>query len=141
MMATVLRQNSGYTLDVAFPKVDPGVVVFGNKVLLQVRLPRSVSAGGLIMIQEARDDMRWNTQIAKVISMGPLAYHTRDVKMEPWPEGAWCKVGDFVRIPLHGGDRWEVEHDRERVAFRSLSDREILGLVTGDPLLVTDYMR
>jgi hypothetical protein len=59
--------------------------------------------------------------------------------MEPWPEGAWCEVGDYIRVPKWGGDRWEVEvtgeDDFEDPAlFMILNDHEVIAKVTGDPL-------
>ena len=30
--------------------------------------------------------------------------------MQGWPEGSWCEVGDYIRVPKWGGDRWEGLH-------------------------------
>ena len=56
--------------------------------------------------------------------------------MEPWPEGSWCEVGDYIRVPKWGGDRWEVMvgADEEKALFMILNDHEIIAKVTGNPL-------
>jgi hypothetical protein len=60
--------------------------------------------------------------------------------MEQWPEGAWCAVGDFVRSPKYGGDRWTVTHDEEEIEFVMFNDLDILGKVTGDPTKIRAFI-
>jgi hypothetical protein len=71
-----------------------------------------------------------------VIAIGPLAFRKRD-SMEPWPEGAWAQVGDFVRVPKWGGDRWEIDFEENglkgKALFTFFNDHELIGQVTGDP--------
>jgi len=121
-------------LEEAFPDVDPGVRPFGSRVLVQIRNPRKKSKGGIVLHSETKDTEKWNTQAAKVISMGPLAFRNRNTG-DPWPEGEWCKPGEFVRVGKYGGDRWEVDLGESDVAlFVIFNDLDIIGLVTGDPL-------
>ena len=99
----------GYeSLDEAFPEADPGLIPFGSDVLVQLRTPRTVSAGGIVMVEETRETDQWNTQVAKVIAFGPVCFCNRET-LQKWPEGDWCKPGDYVRVPKYGGDRWWVE--------------------------------
>jgi co-chaperonin GroES (HSP10) len=89
---------------------------------------------------ETQDTEKWNTQVAKVISVGPLAFKNRNTQ-EAWPEGDWCKAGDFVRVPKYGGDRWEVPITRDNSAmFVIFNDLDIIGQVTGDPLAVKAFI-
>ena len=121
-------------LEEAFPDVDPGVRPFGSRVLVQIRNPRQKSKGGIVLQGETKETEKWNTQAAKVISMGPLAFRNRN-SGEPWPEGEWCSPGQFVRVGKYGGDRWEVDLGKGEVAlFVIFNDLEIIGQVTGDPL-------
>jgi len=75
--------------------------------------------------------------VAKVIAIGPLAFKKRDT-MEDWPEGAWARVGDYIRVPKWGGDRWEVpvdgQPDEDPALFMVLNDHEVITRVTGNPL-------
>ena len=81
--------------------------------------------------------------IGKVIAIGPLAFRKRD-SMDPWPEGAWAQVGDFVRVPKWGGDRWEVDYEIDGTAGKALftffNDHELIGRVTGDPLKIKAFI-
>ena len=124
----------------AFPAVDAGVQPFGSRVLVQIRTPRRVTRGGIILSTDTKDTEKWNTQVAKVISLGPLAYKNRDTQVL-WPEGQWCQPGDFVRVPKYGGDRWEVELPTgEKALFVIFNDLDIIGRVQGDPLAVRAFI-
>lgn len=127
-------------LDDAFPKVDPGIKPFGSRVLVQVRRAKRKTKGGIILADEARDTEQWNTQVARVVAMGPLAFKNRNT-MEPWPEGNWVEIGSFVRAPKYGGDRWGVTYeDGEEIIFVLVNDLDLLGLVTGDPLAMKAFL-
>lgn len=131
---------SEQTLNDAFPKADPGVIPFGNLVLVQIRSPKKKSAGGIILHTETTDTEKWNTQVGKIIHVGPVAFKNRST-MEPWPEGAWCNEGDFVRVAKYGGDRWEVPiSDTETAMFVIFKDTELIGKVTGDPLAIRAFI-
>lgn len=130
------------SLDEAFPAANPGVEPFGSRVLIQIRTPKSKTAGGIILTGDTKDTEKWNTQIGKVISTGALAFRNRNT-MEHWPEGQWCKPGDFVRVPKYGGDRWEVPVEGrpdEPAMFVIFDDLNIIGKVTGDPLAVKAFI-
>ena len=62
----------------AFPCVEPGLVPFGSRVLVQIRSAKKTSAGGIILHTETRETEIWNTQIAKVVKLGPLAFKNRN---------------------------------------------------------------
>lgn len=124
----------------AFPAVDPGVEPFGSRVLVQIRRSKERTASGLFLVSETKDTEKWNTQIAKVVSMGPLAFKNRE-KGEAWVEGDWCKKGDFIRCPKYGGDRWEVPiADEEPALFVIYNDLDLIGRVTVDPLSVKAFI-
>lgn len=124
----------------AFPAIDPGVRPFGSRVLLQIRRAKSKTKGGIILAGETRDTEMWNTQVAKVRAVGPLAFHNRNT-MEPWPEGAWVREGSYVRAPKYGGDRWSVRiEDGEEIIFAMFNDLDLLGEITGDPLAMKAFL-
>jgi Co-chaperonin GroES (HSP10) len=123
----------------AFPSVDPGAKPLGGRILVQLRrAKRKATKAGIILVSETKETEKWQNMVAKVVEIGPLAFRKRDT-MEPWPEGSWCEVGDFIRVPKWGGDRWEVkvpgEDDLEDPAlFSILNDHEVIAKVTGNPL-------
>lgn len=131
------------TLEEAFPDVDPGVSPFGNLVLIQVKAAATRTKSGLILNSETIETEFDNTRVAKVIALGPLAFHTRDTQQK-WPEGSWVEPGDYVRIPMYGGDRWRVlvgevkgpKGDTQKIfaEFALIDDLNLKGRITGDPL-------
>ncbi len=125
----------------AFPAVDAGIQPFGSRVLIQIRTPKKKSAGGIIIDIGSQDTEKWNTQIGKVIALGPLAFKNRN-DMKTWPEGEWCKAGEYVRVAKYGGDRWEakIPGTDESAMFVIFNDLDIIGQVTGDPLAIRAFI-
>lgn len=118
----------------AFPAAECGVTPAGHRVVVQIRTPKTKTAGGVILPEDTQETEKWNTQVGKVISVGPAAFRDRKT-LDLWPEGAWCKPGDFVRVPKYGGDRWEVfPAPGVKALFCVFNDHEVVGVVTGDPL-------
>jgi co-chaperonin GroES (HSP10) len=136
--------SGGYgSLDEAFPKADPNFNPSGSKVLVQIRTPKQKSAGGIILTEDTKETDKWNTQVGKVIAIGPVAFCNRDT-LKPWPEGAWVKVGEYARVPKYGGDRWEVpvkpgDPNSDRALFAVFRDLDIVGEVP-DPLAVIAFI-
>ena len=124
----------------AFPAVNAGIQPFGSRVLIQIRTPKKISKGGIILDFGSQDTEKWNTQVGKVVAVGPLAFCNRNT-MEPWPEGSWCENGDYVRVAKYGGDRWEVPMGNgENAMFVIFNDLDIIGRVTGDPLAIKAFI-
>ena len=126
----------------AFPAVNAGIQPFGSRVLIQIRTPKKKSAGGIIIdIHGSNETEKWNTQIGKVVALGPLAFKNRD-SMTTWPEGEWCKAGEYVRVAKYGGDRWEVKipDTNDSAMFVIFNDLDIIGQVTGDPLAIRAFI-
>ena len=128
-------------LDEAFPACDPGVVPFGSRVVVQIRTPKKKTKGGIILTDEVRETDLYNMQVAKVIAVGSLAFRNRNTG-ELWPEGSWCEVGDFVRVPRYGGDRWTVKINggEDEAVIVIFNDLDLIGKVTGDPLAVKAFL-
>jgi len=129
------------SIEDAFPNVAPGVTPFGSRIVCQIRRPMDLTKSGFQLPQETRETEKWNTQVAKVISMGPGAFKDRDT-LEAWPEGSWCEVGTFVRVPKYGGDKWEVVNPNsvDKVLFAIFNDVDLIGRIEGDPLEMVAYV-
>lgn len=136
----------------AFPDIEPGFKPFGSRVIVQLRSPKLYSAGGIKFADETIETEMWNTQIGKIRLIGPVSFRNRTT-LEPWPEGAWANVGDFVRIPKFNQDKWFMEYPAriknvlgkefdgtERVLFMMINDLDLLGGKTGNPLEVKAYI-
>ena len=137
----VVKSAYADEIDWAFPKVDSEVHPLGGRILLQIRRIRKKSAGGLVLMSETRDVEKFNTQLARVVELGLLAFRRKD-DLSPWPEGVWANVGDFVRCPRYGGDRFEIaiEGEDEPALFVIVNDHELIAKVTGDPLKQKAYL-
>jgi co-chaperonin GroES (HSP10) len=129
----------------AFPSVDPGAQPLGGRILVQLRRThKKATSAGIILVEETKETEKWNNMVAVVVALGPLAYKNRDT-MEYWPEGTWIQVGDYIRVPKWGGDRWEVkvpgDDDYEDPAlFMILNDHEVIAKLTGDPMAMRAFL-
>ena len=93
-------------------------------------------ASGIVLAGETREFEKFNTQVAKVVALGALAFKKKDT-LEPWPEGVWADVNSFVRVPKYGGDRFEVaipNEPEEPALFMLINDHELIAKIKGDPL-------
>jgi hypothetical protein len=96
------------------------------------------------LVEETKETEKWQNMVAKVVEIGPLAFKHRDT-MLPWPEGSWIEVGDYIRVPKWGGDRWEVpiegadEHE-DPALFMVLNDHEVIVKITGNPLAMKAFI-
>ena len=128
----------------AFPDVSPGQKPFGGRVVVQLRRIKKTTASKIILVAETKETEKWQNMIGRVVEVGPLAFKNRD-NMQPWPEGSWAQVGDYVRVPKWGGDRWEREVPNEEgnedpVLFMTLNDHELIAKITDDPLSFKAYV-
>jgi co-chaperonin GroES (HSP10) len=113
-----------------FPVIDCGVEVVGDRVLVQLRREKTTSKGGIILVDETKQTLRFNETVAKVVQIGPLAYKNLE-DLSPWVEGPWCKEGDLVRTIKYGGDRFVVnpEDGGAPVVFITLQAREVISKI------------
>ena len=113
-----------------FPIVEPGIDVLGDRVLVQLRREKTTSKGGIILVDETTQTIKFNETVAKVIQIGPLAYKNLE-DLSSWIEGPWCQVSDLVRTIKYGGDRYVVDAGDEGapVVFITLQAREIISKI------------
>lgn len=118
---------SASTLDTAFPDVKPGVTPLGTRVLVQLRTVRNKTASGIVLVDDTKSFNKATTQLAKVIAFGPIAFKNRATG-EAWPEGTWVDIGQYVRIPKFGGDRFErkIPGTDDTAIFCIFSDHELI---------------
>jgi|SRR5580692_7077289 co-chaperonin GroES (HSP10) len=138
-VSSIYRKSSiAYdSLEAAFPAVDPALRPFGSDVIVQIRTPKLQTAGGIVLADETRETDQWNTQVAKVVAFGPVAFCNRET-LQPWPEGAWAKVGMYVRVPKYGGDKWWREAPGSvdgKALFALFNDLDLKGEVPEDQVL------
>ena len=121
---------SASELSTAFPEVIPGVKPLGARVLVQLRTVREKTQGGIVLVEDSKEFNKANTQLGKIVSLGPIAFRNRE-SGELWREGVWARAGDFVRIPKWGGDRFErkIPGTEDTAIFCIFSDHELIAQV------------
>ena len=129
------------SLDELFPVVDIAFRPFGHRVVVQVRRVVEKTQSGIILSLGTKEAEAYNGQVAKLISVGPLAFKKRGTG-EPWPEGVWAQPGDYVKVPRWGGDRWTVDLDDglAPVMLAVMSDGDLIGAYTGDVRKVRSHL-
>jgi len=112
-----------------FPDIDPGSRPTGNQVMIQLRTVQKTSRGGIVLVEETKDFNKGNTQVARLVKVGQIAFHDR-TSGEVWKEGAWAEIGDIVLAPRYGGFRFEVPiPDRSEKAIFAVFDDTNVQLV------------
>ena len=86
--------------------------------------------GGIILSDTTIEERGFTTVTALVLKVGPDAY--RDT--ERFPNGAWCKKGDWIIFGRYAGSRFGIEGGEVRI----LNDDEIIAVVK-DPEDILQY--
>lgn len=73
----------------------------GYNILVRPVSVKGVTKGGLLLPDSTKDDMAYLTTVGRVLSVGDLAYKDQS----KFPNGAWCKVGDYVCYGKHSGQK------------------------------------
>jgi co-chaperonin GroES (HSP10) len=116
------------TVEEAFPSIDPQFKPLGARVLVQLKSTKQTSSGGIVLVEETKDTEKWNTQIGRIVTLGPLAFCNRETGL-PWAEGMWAGEGDFVRVPRWGGDRVEIKSGDDKALFCVFNDHELIAKI------------
>ena len=93
----------------------------GWRILVLPYKGRGKTAGGIWLPDQALAQNEVSTQVGYVLKVGPLAYEDQ----AKFPEGAWCKKGDWVVFARYAGSRFKIEGGEVRV----LNDDEILATI------------
>lgn len=101
--AKALPEPSGYRLLVALPDVE------------------EATSGGIIVPEERRDAEQVASIVGFVLKTGPEAYADKG----KFPDGAWCKEGDWIVMRAYSGTRLRV-HGKE---FRIINDDSVEAVV------------
>ena len=87
--------------------------------------------GGIIMGQDTLEKQQVASQCGNVLAMGPDAYGDK----QRFPDGPWCKVGDWVMFARYAGSRIK----REGGEVRLLNDDEVLATIKNPEDILHEY--
>ena len=85
--------------------------------------------GGILLTDKTVEDSQLTASVALVLAVGPDAYQDK----EKFPNGPWCKQGDWVVFGRYAGSRIKIEDGEVRL----LNDDEILGTVDSPEDILT----
>ena len=87
--------------------------------------------GGILMGQDTLDKQQVASQCGNVLAMGTHCYRDK----ERYPDGPWCKVGDWVIFARYAGSRIQIEGGE----IRLLNEDEILATVKNPEDILHKY--
>lgn len=93
----------------------------GWRILILPYTPSKETKGGILLADETVERNRLSTNVGYVVNLGPDAYKD-PVK---FPEGPWCKEGDWVLFGRYAGSRFKIDGAEPRL----LNDDEILAVI------------
>lgn len=105
-VASKLPQPTGYKVLIAVPEVD------------------SKTEGGIYLPDKIVGEEKIASIIGFVVKLGPTAYSDQD----RFPNGAYCKEGDFVIFRSYSGTRFKIQGKE----FRLIND-DTVEAVVDDP--------
>ena len=93
----------------------------GFRIVLFPLLLEKKTKAGLHLTDETVTEAQIATNVCRVLKVGPDAYKDK----ERYPNGAWCKVTDWVLITKYAGSRIRIEGG----VLRIVNDDEIVGVI------------
>ena len=96
----------------------------GYRILILPFVAQGVTKGGIHLAKQTLDKERLATVVGYVVDLGPDAYGD----LNKFPDGPWCKKGDWVIFGRYAGARFMIDGGDMRL----LNDDEILATIN-DP--------
>ena len=93
----------------------------GYRMLVRPWSGQAKTKGGVILTDETVEESQITTNICKVLKTGSLCYKDK----ERYPDGPWCKEGDWVIITRYSGSRVKIDGGELRI----VNEDEILAVV------------
>ncbi len=128
--AEIPEQHEATLVDTFEPKEYPGPVDMW-RIAVQIAEPPDLSAGGIAIPDEYKDDQEFASYVGMVRSMGPLCYTAITRSQMDLKDAHGCQVGDWVQFGAHDGERLRTQ---DGTLWVILSDTQIV-CVTKHPEL------
>ena len=93
----------------------------GYRMLIRPWSGEKKTKGGILITESTQETIEMTTVVGLVILMGDLCY--KDEKK--FPNGAWCKEGQFVIYGRYAGSRFKTKYGEHRI----LNDDEIIAII------------
>jgi len=100
----------------------------GYRILIGLPDVEEKTDGGILKASQTLENEHVASIVGFVIDMGPDCYKDK----QRFPDGAWCKEGDFIIMRAYSGTRFKI-HGKE---FRLIND-DTVEAVVDDPRGIT----
>jgi len=99
----------------------------GYRILIIPEGVAKQSKGGIYLADSTKQTQDLASVVGYVVALGPDAYKDGD----KYPEGAWCKAGDYIIFGRYAGAKITMHGDTpdEDLSLRLLNDDEVLAVV------------
>ena len=87
--------------------------------------------GGIFLGESTLEKQQVASQCGNVLAVGPDAYGDK----ERFPDGPWCKVGDWIMFARYAGSRIKIEGGEVRL----LNDDEVLATIKNPEDILHEY--
>ena len=98
--------------------------------VLPFKMPEKTK-GGIFLGQDTLERQQVASQTGLVLRMGPDCYRDKD----RYPDGPWCKEGDWVMFARYAGSRIKIEGGE----IRLLNDDEVLATIKNPEDILHEY--
>ena len=103
----------------------------GWRILILPFKMKEKTKGGVYMGQDTLERQQVASQCANVLAVGPHAYQDK----KRFPDGPWCKVGDWIMFARYAGSRIKIEGGEVRL----LNDDEVLATIKNPEDILHEY--
>ena len=103
----------------------------GWRLLVLPFTPKDKTKGGIYLGESTLEKQQVASQCGNVLAVGPDAYGDK----ERFPDGPWCKVGDWVMFARYAGSRIKIEGGEVRL----LNDDEVLATIKNPEDILHEY--
>ncbi len=121
--------DCGYrSIEDAFPSLDAnqlGIHPLSNYLLVQMRLPKKTTAGGIILTSETQDFDQYQTMIGRVLELGPIAFRDRS-SLKRWDGFEWAEAGAFVYVPRYTNNSRLIQFEDQTMELRFVKDLDVI---------------
>ena len=93
----------------------------GYRMLVRPYAGPKKTKGGIILTDTASETIQMTTVVGLVVALGDLCYKDKT----KFPNGAWCKEGQFVIYGRYAGSRFKTKYGEHRI----LNDDEIIATI------------
>ncbi len=100
-MDKAVKNDQWVSSEEDMPDPDVFPTLPGYNILIRPVSVKGITKGGILLPDSTKSDMAYLTTVGRVLAVGDLAYMD-DTK---FPNGAWCKVGDYVCYGKHAGTK------------------------------------